>query len=885
MALTKYKQKRKFDKTPEPEGGTSSGAGLRFVVQKHNARALHYDFRLEMEGVLKSWAVPKGPSLNPSDRRLAMRVEDHPLDYRDFEGIIPEGNYGAGEVIVWDRGTYRPIENIRGKEAQDKALLKQLREGSVKIVLKGKKLKGEFALVKTRGMGENAWLLIKHKDEWASDKDISLDEASVKSGKTLKDLAAQNKAGAGKKKPTPAKKKPSKAEKKSPEPDPEMIADAAGGKLSVPALTRIIQKGQKKGWSEDYTPMLATLTDEVFDGNAWDFEIKWDGYRSLAFLNDGKVSLISRNGLSFNQKFRPVYDALSDWQINAVIDGEIVAMGPDKIPSFNRLQNWKDPTTVLIYYIFDVLWIEGYDVTRLPLYERKAILNSIAPAMDPIRLGMTVKNRGRDLFDAATRAGMEGIIAKRSDSIYVPGSRSGDWLKIKSRKRQEVVIIGYTRRQDSPRIFSSLIVGVYDGHRLRYAGKVGTGFKDPDQKRLFEKFQSLKTRTSPVEDTEEAHTGIRRYTPANTDIYWLKPKLVCEIYYTEVTEDGIFRHPAFIALREDKPPKDVRMEKANKKTAPANPDPGAHRTYLKGEADEQIKKTGGHEVKFTNLNKVYWPKEKYTKRDMLNYYNDVAPYILPYLKNRPQSLNRFPDGIQRPGFFQKDVTGKVADWIKKYPYKAEGDDSEKNYMLCDDKASLLYMVNMGTIEVNPWSSTIQKPDHPSWCILDIDPDRSNTFDQVIEVAQAIKSILDGLDVSSCCKTSGSTGMHVYIPLQQKYTYDQSQLLAHWVAQQVNVLLPALTSVERPVKKRKGRIYIDFLQNRPGATLAAPYSLRPRPGATVSMPLHWEEVKPGLSTRDFTIVNSMERLRSEGDIFKPVLGKGIDLKKVIKNIEI
>ncbi len=889
MSLTKYNQKRKFDETPEPKGGKSSTTGLRFVVQKHRATALHYDFRLEMEGVLKSWAVPKGPSLNPAEKRLAMMVEDHPYDYKDFEGIIPEGNYGAGEVIVWDRGTYAPIEKIKGREAQEKALLKQLKEGSIKIVLKGKKLKGEFALVKTKGMGDNAWLLIKHKDKYSGEIDISQKEASVKSGKTLKDIAKLNDEEPVTKIPKvkAVKNTSTKAQKKSPELNNEIQNDASqSDKLTLKELQNLLKKGKKGAFPKNLSPMLATLTDAPFDDDEWDFEVKWDGYRSIAFLNKGSADLHSRNGKSFNEKFIPIYNAIKHWNIDAIVDGEIVAIGKDKLPHFNSLQNWNiNSEEKLVFYLFDILWLEGYDLTQLPLSDRKKILSSVIPNLDNIKTGLTVKGKGVEFFNAVKALGMEGVIAKKSESLYIPGDRSKNWLKIKGQNRQEVVILGYTKTEGSPKVFSSLILGVNDHGKLRYAGKVGTGFKDTEQKELMSKFKKLERKTMPIEDISNVNKDGRwRHKSAQTEVFWLKPELICEIHFTEVTADGIFRHPAYLALREDKKVKDVVMEKMINNNKSAETETSSNSGFLNTKADEQVKKINGNELKFTNLDKIYWPKDKFTKRDMLNYYNEVSTYILPYLKNRPQSLNRFPDGINGFNFYQKDVTGKVADWVEKYPYKADGDDTPKNYMLCNDKASLLYMANMGAIEMNPWSSTVQKPDQPSWCILDIDPDKSNTFDQVIEVALTIKNIIDELKVESYCKTSGSTGLHIYIPLGQKYSYDQSQMLANWIAQQTNIELEDFTSIERMTKKRKGKIYIDYLQNRPGATLAAPYSLRPKPGATVSMPLHWEEVKKGLKMGDFTIVNAIERIKSEGDIFKPVLGKGIDLKEVLSSLK-
>ncbi|MGV3762803.1 non-homologous end-joining DNA ligase, partial [Parapedobacter sp.] len=420
--------------------------------------------------------------------------------------------------------------------------------------------------------------------------------------------------------------------------------------------------------------------------------------------------------------------------------------------------------------------------------------------------------------------------------------------------------------------FSALLLGVFEGKDFRYAGKVGTGFKDAEQREMLRLFKPLVRKTSPFTTTPGPSKPSRfRPNPPHAEATWLAPTIVCEIHYTEVTEEGVFRHPAFIALREDKDAKTVVLE--NKVVM----------EEVKKKEKTQVKKVNGNELKFTNLQKVLWPEGGYTKADMLNYYRQVAKYILPYLKDRPQSLNRFPNGIEGKSFYQKDMTGKVPGWVEKYPYKAEGERKRKHYMLCNNEAALLYMANLAAIEMNPWSSTIHKPDYPTWCLLDLDPDKTNTFEQVIEVANAIHAFLETIAVPSYCKTSGSTGLHIYIPLGAKYTYDQSQLFARWVANEVDATLD-FTSVERMIDKRRGKVYIDFLQNRPSATLAAPYSLRPKPDATVSMPLHWKEVKKGLKISDFTIANALDRIRSEGDLFKPVLGRGINLRKLLKDLQ-
>lgn len=896
MGLTKYNEKRAFERTPEPKGGKAGKDELIFVIQKHDASRLHYDFRLEMDGVLKSWAVPKGPSTDPLVKRLAMMVEDHPYDYKDFEGIIPEGNYGAGTVMVWDFGTYEPLEEVEGKKGKEKMLLKELRSGSLKFRLHGKKLKGEFALVKTKGMEENAWLLIKHRDKYASEEDITEKDRSAVSRKTLEGIEKSadhvwisdhdegKSAKPAKKRAKSAAREPAesdKAEKKSPEPD----------------ITAILRKGKKQKFPNGLQPMLATLVNEPFDDDAWEFEVKWDGYRALAYLQNGDVSLQSRNKKSFDDKFYPIYQQLSQWKINAVLDGEIVVINDKGHSDFNALQNWRSEADgELVFYVFDVLWLEGKSLVHLPLSERKAILKRIVDESSPVQLGYSIEAEGKAFFDAAKKMGLEGIIAKKSDSEYYPGIRSRDWLKVKINKRQEVIIAGYTLNDDSPKPFSALLLAAYENGELRYVGKVGTGFKEKQQKEMLALFKPLVTPKSPFKETPDYNKPSRfRPNPPHANVTWLKPELVCEISFTEVTADGVFRHPSFEGMREDKSAKEVvrEIEKSTEEVVEetentheeiiSKPDKAKRKTLLNPKEETQVRKIGGREVKFSNLGKLYWPEDKITKRDLINYYYQVAPFILPYLENRPLSLNRFPNGIHGKSFYQKDVTGKVPDWIGTFPYTSEGE--HKNFMLCNDEATLLYMANLGAIDVNPWNSRIEKPDNPDWCLLDLDPDTSNTFGQVIETAQTIKKLLDSLGVPAYCKTSGSTGLHIYIPLGAKYSYDQCQLFAEWVAGQAQQQLPDFTSVERLTKNRKGKLYIDYLQNRPKATLAAPYAVRPKPGATVSMPLHWEEVRKGLALKDFTIHNATARIQREGDLFQPVLGEGIDLEEVIGKIDV
>ena len=891
MSLKKYEEKRDFSKTAEPKAGTSKEKNkLQFVIQKHDATRLHYDFRLEMDGVLKSWAVPKGPSTDPKNKRLAMMVEDHPFDYKDFEGIIPKGEYGGGTVIVWDEGTYEPIEEIKGKKAQEKHLLKQLAEGSIKIRLNGEKLKGEFALVKTKGMGENGWLLIKHKDDFATAKDITKQDKSVLSGKTISAMEKN-----AEKVWKDGEEQKIKESKKGGAKEP-VANEAVIGEQENVDIKSILQKVSKSTIPTAIKPMLATLVDEPFDDDAWQYEVKWDGYRALAFINKGNVDLLSRNNKSFNDKFYPIYDLLSEWKINAVLDGEILVLNDKGISQFGALQNWRSEADgELVFYVFDLLWYDGKNMMELPLYQRQAILNEILPSDDDrVRLGKVFKASGIDFFAAAEKMGLEGIIAKKINSTYVPDRRSKDWLKIKISKRQEVVIAGFTKNEDTSKTFSSLLLGVYEKGKLQYVGKVGTGFSDQLQKTMINQFDSLIISKSPFDELPDVNKPSRfRPNPPKAKATWLKPELVCEVAFTEVTEDGVFRHPSFKGMREDKKAKDVireeeiAIEEVVKQKEPEYqkhsaaikaPKHSERKTLLNPKEQTQVRKVKGHELKFTNLSKIYWPEDKVTKRDMFNFYYQIADYILPYLKDRPQSLNRFPGGIHGKSFYQKDVKGKAPDWAKTFPYE-NGDGEKKEYLVGTDESSLLWMASLGCIEMNPWFSRIQSPDHPDYCVIDLDPDK-NTFDQVVEAALETKKILDAIDVPSYCKTSGSTGMHIYIPLNAKYSYDQSQMFAKLVVSLVHKQIPEYTSLERMISARKGKMYLDFLQNRPGATIAGPYSLRPKIGATVSMPLHWDEVKKGLKMKDFNIFNAMDRLKVEGDLFKGVLGKGIDLKMAV-----
>lgn len=672
-------------------------------------------------------------------------------------------------------------------------------------------------------------------------------------------------------------------------------------------LRKLLNKGRSSTMPHNIEPMLATLVDEVpADEENWIYEIKWDGYRALAYLNKGAVDIRSRNNKSFNEKFYPVYDALKKWsgetpsgKVNAVVDGEIVVVNDEGMPDFGDLQLWRSEADgQLVFYVFDVLWLEGFNVMNLPLGERHRLLQSIVPpANSIIKISEQFNTPGKDFFSLAEQLKLEGIFAKRSDSIYTPGNRSKDWLKIKTEKRQEFVIGGYTKNENTNKLFSALLVGLYQDDEFHFVTPVGTGFNTNIQKDILQKLKPLETKTCPfIEEPEYNKPSRFRPNPPKAKVVWVKPMLVADLSFREVTKDGAIRHPSFKGLREDKEPGNVVRE-APKKTSRvtkrsrskitgsvlqkgiSKPPKKERKTLLNPTEEAQTRNIGGHDLGFSNLSKIFWPKEKLTKRDMINYYYQIAPYMLPYMKDRPQTLNRHPHGINGESFYQKNVKGKVPEWIETFPYYSETDAEQKEFLVCTDEASLLYIASLGCIEMNPWSSRRQSPENPDWCIIDLDPDK-NTFDQVIKAAQVTKQILDALEVSAYCKTSGSTGLHIYIPLGAKYSYEDSKEFGRSIVKLVHAEIPSFTSIERKTRDRAGKIYLDFLQNRPQATVAAPYSLRPKPFAPVSMPLHWEEVKKGLKITDHNLKNAVPRLKDVGDIFKGAIGKGINMKKAI-----
>lgn len=623
--------------------------------------------------------------------------------------------------------------------------------------------------------------------------------------------------------------------------------------------------------------MLATPYEKVFDDDDWIYELKLDGYRAIAELRKDEVLLYSRNGLSFLEKFPLIVTALKKIKRQVVLDGEIVLTDENLKPDFQKLQHYQENTHLfLMYYVFDVLSVEGEDVQEMPLLERKKLLKKIVGKNNPvIRFCDHIEGMGEIFYKKVVSEGMEGIIAKRKDSIYMQGLRSADWLKIKNVQTHEAIICGYTAGRGSRKHFGALILGQYKNDQLQYIGHTGTGFNEQSLKDLWSLLQPLITDRSPFSQPIKV----------NAAVTWVKPKIVTELKYTELTQDGLMRHPVFLRLRPDQDAKTITMNKEKKSaTTPVK------KKQKRGKEPEPTIESkevtvSGKKLVFTNLNKIYWPAEKYTKADLITYYDSVADYILPYLKNRPLSLKRNPDGINDAGFYHKDAGGDVPAWIKKENIRSASTNKIIHYVVCNNKATLLFLANFGCIEFNPWNSMINKLDKPSYMVIDIDPSKKNSFDEVIETALVTKAILDKAGAASFCKTSGASGLHVYVPMGNRYDDEIVRNFAHLVASLVVEQLPDITTLERSLAKRGDKkIYVDYLQNRKGQTLASAYSLRPVAGASVSTPLSWKEVKPGLDPSNFHIGNIVSRVRQKGDLFAEVLGPAVNLKICLKQLE-
>ncbi len=627
--------------------------------------------------------------------------------------------------------------------------------------------------------------------------------------------------------------------------------------------------------------MLAKETKDSFDDKDWLYEIKWDGYRAISEIEAGNVKLYSRNGIRFENSYPFVVQELKKIKVDAILDGEIVVLNDEGYPEFQLLQHYESNTHRPIhYYVFDILSLNGHNTCGLPLIERKELLKSIIKKSEVVKYSDHILEKGISFFKVSTEKNLEGIMAKKADSLYYLGRRTNDWLKIKNNKTQEAIITGYTDPGGARKYFGALVLGIKDGNQLKYIGHTGSGFNQQLLKEMWDLLQPLKQSASPFENKIKT----------NMPVTWVKPKLVCKIKFTQVTKDGMLRHPIFLHLRKDKPIKEVTMANTSNIKKPI-PQVVEKKNINKKEKNVEGEKSSGKifsfgkiKVKTTNLDKIYFPDEEITKGDVINYYIEMADYILPYLKGRPESLLRNPNGINAKGFFHKDAGEEAPSFVKSKKLFSESANKDIDYIICDNKPTLTYLNNLGCIEINPWHSTIEALDKPDYLIIDIDPSKENTFEQVIEAANVVKQVLDKAGAPAYCKTSGSTGLHIYVPTAKKYTYDQVKDFAYLICMLASEQIPAFTTLERNLQKRgHNHIYMDYLQNRKGQTIASVYSLRPKSGATVSTPLLWKEVTSGLTPQDFNINNIISRVKKMGDIFTPILGKGIDLNKCLKKL--
>ena len=766
MSLDEYRRKRRPGKTPEPFGsGDDPGDRPRFVIQRHDARRLHYDFRLERDGALASWAVPKGVPLRKGERHLAVHVEDHPLEYADFAGVIPAGQYGAGTVEIWDRGTYD--------------LLEEKRDGGLTVRLSGERLEGVWTLVPASLDGDpKNWLLLR-KD--ADD-------------------------------------------------------GAAGGR---------------------YQPMLATSSDRLPSGEGWVFEPKWDGFRAIVTISGGEVTLTSRNGNDLTERFRDAARAAAHaiTTPDAVLDGEICVLDHEGRSRFSLLQE-SGGTVVLV--LFDVLEIDSVAVVDQPLAERRKQLEGIVGPSNEVFVSPQFDD-GAALLAAARDQELEGVVAKKTDSAYKPGRRSTDWHKLKLRRTQEVVIAGYTRGQGRRTGgFGALVVGIYDAGVLRWAGNVGTGFSDSEITRLLGLLAPLRRSDPPFAEVPKM-PRVRR-----SDVTWVEPKLVAEVEFAEWTHEGRLRSPTYLRLQEDKSAAEVRRERA-----PLPP----------------VVKLRGRELRLSNLDKPFWPEEGITKGDLVAYYRDVAEALVPHLRGRSFTMKRYPDGWQGKSFFQKNAPSHMPDWIERAPFPASTRDGEKRiieYAVVNDELALLWMANMGCIDLHTWASRVDRPERPDWVMFDLDPSEGSSFEEVVEVARLVKATLDLLELESFPKTSGSRGIHVLVPIARRHSYEEVREFAGIVAGALARAHPGLATTEWAREKRRG-VLVDANQNGPGRTNASVYSVRPRAGAPVSTPLRWEEVVSGLDPTSFTMDAVLDRVSRYGDLAAGALGGKQSLKAALKSL--
>jgi bifunctional non-homologous end joining protein LigD len=812
MSLNEYRRKRVFTQTPEPEPSVSADQGDRFFIQRHSARRLHYDLRLEMDGVLKSWALPHGPTLDPNIKRLAVLVEDHPLEYGNFEGTIPSGNYGAGKVTLWDRGTYEWVG--------PKTAAQQWEAGDLKIRFHGRRLLGEFALVRTKRAKGKDWLLIKKND------------FAVREGW-------------------------------DPEKDTRSILT---GRPELPSL----EGAEQAPMPQALTPMLAVLSQSLPTGTDWLYEVKWDGVRALFFIDKDQVRMCSRRGNAIEQQYpelQKIVDVLE--AESAIVDGEIVCFDEKGVPSFQRLQNrigagaksapklaQSHPAS---FFAFDLLYLDGYDLRATPLIERKQLLASILQPNATFRLSEHFIGNGLELLDAVREKGLEGVIAKQAYSRY-DSKRSREWVKVKVVNQQDFVICGWLEGERD--YFGALALAYYEDGMLVYAGNVGSGFTQDSLKSVYEKMQPLVTGSSPLSVVPKDVGG---------KIAWVKPELVCTVRYTSWTDDVRLRAPVFQGLRSDVSPGDCVRE-SEIQAAPTGEEVPQKPPLLPEGQKEVVLTIEERRLKFTNTNKIFYPQEGYTKRDLINYYAAVAGLIVPHLRGRPLSLRRYPDGIEGESFFQKEAPAGIPDWLHTEKIATDDEGSSTRFVVADDKASLLYLANLGCIDQNPWMSRLGSLENPDYILIDLDPYHCG-YDRIIEAAQLVRQKLDQIGLSGYPKTTGGDGMHIYIPLEPVYSFQQARSFAEVMARWLSGEHPDLFTTPRNVAAReKGKVYFDYLQISSGKTISAPYVLRAHHGAPVATPLAWNEVKPGLSPTQFHIGNAVRRFDRVGDLFAGVLNK-------------
>ncbi|MDX1645612.1 MAG: DNA ligase D [Longimicrobiales bacterium] len=823
--LAAYRDKRTASRTPEPFGGRVVAGGSIFVVQKHAARSLHWDLRLELDGVLLSWAVPKGPSPNQADKRLAVRTEDHPLEYAEFEGVIPDGEYGAGPMIVWDRGVWIPLEDPH----------EGLEKGKLLFELRGHKLLGSWTLVKTT-QSEASWLLIKERDAYLDPEGTTEDypEDSVYSGLTVREL-----------------------------PMAEEVAES----MARAAAEAGAPEGDVR--ADDVDLMLATARERPFSRGGWIFEIKYDGYRLLAERRSREAYLRSRSGLDLTATFPEIARAVRGLPYEGlVLDGEVVVNDPEGRPSFSRLQRRGRITRKIdalrasfevpaLYHAFDILGLEGRDLRPLPLLRRKELLRRILPTVGPVRYVDHIAEEGAPMFHHAEAMGLEGIVAKRADAPY-RGGRSQRWIKIRSLHTAPFAVVGWTEPKGGRGGFGSLHLAYRDQSRWVYVGSVGSGFSDA---------QLAHTRTALADTEVDACPCDAGPVPRRRGHHWVRPELVAEVRYKELTDQGLLRQPTFSRFREDLP-----VEECDRV-------PGAP-----GTEPEPREARDEKEVSLSNLEKVFWPGEGYTKGDLIEYHRRVSEWMLPYLRDRPLVMTRYPDGIEGKSFFQKDAPPHAPEWVRTVRIWSEGSERELSYFVADDLESLLYVVNLGTIPIHVWSSRTESLSNPDWCILDLDP-KEAPFTDVVEVARSIHELCVEIGLPCHPKTSGSSGIHVLVPLGKRLTYEQSRSLGQLLGQVVVSRKPAIATLVRNPERREGKVYVDFVQNGHGRLLVAPFSVRPRPGAPVSTPLLWEEVTPELRIGDHTIATVPRRMEElTRDPMRPVLDEEPDLLAALQRLQ-